>query len=209
MPAIHAPSGQFAPSRVQFVASDVIVGFHGRTLTLSDRSVRPATVATNTRIQSLIHPRQSTNSKESYMQLSVESKIISGILLILVPTIMYGGVTLLGILTDGGVGHKPGQLVLDETQRSLWRAGHAHAGVFVMLALILQPLVDQTALPSSLRWVARLGAPFASILVPAAFFGLAFVPAFKWILYLGIALLAASMLLAGVGLLRNLNSTIK
>lgn len=137
------------------------------------------------------------------MQLSRESRIVSGILLILVPTIMYGGVTLLGILTDGSAGHKPGLMELDETQKSLWRAGHAHAGVFVLLALILQPLIDQTALSGLPRWVARAGAPIASILVPAGFFGLAFMPGFRWMLYLGIALLAASMLLAGVGLLRN------
>ena len=140
------------------------------------------------------------------MQLSVESRLVTGILLISVPTIMYGGVTLLGVLTDGGAGLKPGLLVLDETQKSLWRAGHAHAGVFVLLSLLLQPLVDQTRLSSRLRWLARAGTPVAAILVPAGFFGLAFTPAFKWLMYIGIGLLAVSMLLAGVGLLRSLRS---
>ena len=138
------------------------------------------------------------------MHLSRESKIVCGILLILVPTIMYGGVMLLGILTEGGAGLKPGALDLNETQWSLWRAGHAHAGVYVILSLILQPLVDQTALSNSTKWVARLGAPAASIIVPAGFFGLAFISGFKWVIYCGIICLAASMLLTGFGLLKNL-----
>ena len=120
------------------------------------------------------------------MQLSSESKIVCGILLIAVPSIMYGGVTLLGLLTEGTAGLAPGTLDLNETQRSLWRAGHAHAGVFVVLSLILQPLVDQTAFSQSVKWVARIGAPAASILLPAGFFGLAFIPGFKWLAYLGI-----------------------
>lgn len=140
------------------------------------------------------------------MYLSRESKIVCGLLLIAVPSIMYGGVTLLGILTDGGAGIKPGNLALDETQWSLWRAGHAHAGVYVILALILQPLVDQTAFSNVIRWIARLGAPIAAVVVPAGFFGVAFMPGFRWVMYLGIACLAASMLLTGIGLLRNRHS---
>ncbi|MDB3935710.1 hypothetical protein N9383_03200 [Granulosicoccus sp.] len=141
------------------------------------------------------------------MQLSRESKIVCGVLLILVPTIMYGGFTLLGILTDGEVGHKPGGLELNETQRALWRAGHAHAGVYVILALILQPLVDQSSLSNPLKWIARLGAPIASIVLPVGFFGLAFIVNFKWAMYLGITCLGVSMLLTGIGLLKNLKLT--
>lgn len=140
------------------------------------------------------------------MQLSRESKIVCAILLIAVPTIMYGGVTLLGILTNDSAGLAPGGLQLDETQRSLWRAGHAHAGVYVILSLILQPLVDQTAFSNSIKWSARLGAPAASILLPAGFFGLAFIASFKWLIYIGIICLATSMLLTGIGLLKSLNT---
>jgi hypothetical protein len=102
------------------------------------------------------------------MQLSPESKIVCGILLIAVPSIMYGRVTLLGMFTAG---MKPGNLALDEIQWSLWRAGNAHAGVYVMLVLILQPLVDQTAFSNSVKWVVRLGAPIASVVVPIGFSG--------------------------------------
>ena len=41
---------------------------------------------------------------------------------------MYGGITLLGILTTGKFGIAPGGLALDDAQRALFRAGHAHAG---------------------------------------------------------------------------------
>jgi len=138
------------------------------------------------------------------MQLSRESKIVCGILLILVPTIMYGGITLLGILTQGGVGIAPGDLELNKTQWALWRAGHAHAGVYVILALILQPLVDQTSFSLPLKWVARLGAPLASVIVPVGFFGVAFISGFKWVMYFGVICLVISMLLTGIGLLKNL-----
>ena len=117
------------------------------------------------------------------MQLSRESKIVCGILLIAIPTIMYGGVTLLGILTRGVAGLSSGGLELDETQWALWRAGHAHAGVIVVLSLILQPLVDYTAFSNSIKWIARISAPIASVVLPAGFFGLAFITEFKWLMY--------------------------
>lgn len=138
------------------------------------------------------------------MKFSRESKIVCGILLITVPTIMYGGATLLGMLTAGTAGLNPGEMALSDTQWALWRAGHAHAGVLVVLSLILQPLVDQTALSKSTQWLARAGAPIAAVLLPTGFFGLAFVAAFKWLMYAGIILLAMSMLLTGIGLLKNL-----
>lgn len=40
--------------------------------------------------------------------------------------------------------------------------------------------------------------------VSGGFFGLAFVPAFRWLLYLGGLSPVVSVLLTGVGLLRNL-----
>ena len=90
----------------------------------------------------------------------------------------------------------------DETQWSLWRAVHAHAGVYVILALIFQPLVDQTAFLNAVKWLARLGAPIASLVVPICLFGLTFVHGFRWIMYIGFVCLTVT----GIGLLRNLRS---
>ncbi len=140
------------------------------------------------------------------MHLSSESKIICGTLLIVVPTIMYGGVTLLGILTEGVAGLAPKNLQLTDTQRSLWRAGHAHAGVIVILSLILQPLVDNTAFTNRTKWIARCCAPISSVVLPAGFFGVAFIASFKWIIYVGIILLTISVMLTGIGLLKNLRA---
>jgi hypothetical protein len=137
------------------------------------------------------------------MKISKRSKMICGILLILVPTIMYGGITLLGILTSGTAGIAPGELSLSESQWALWRAGHAHAGVLLILSLILQPLVDAIELSTIGEWTARLGAPAASILMSGGFFGLAFIPAFQWLIYVGAGCLLASVLVAGIGLIKD------
>ncbi len=134
-----------------------------------------------------------------------DTKLMAGLLLIIVPTIMYGGITILGILTDGTAGLAPGGLELNEKQYSLWRAGHAHAAVIVILSIIIQILVDATDLSKIMSWVARLGAPIAALAMSGGFFGLAFLPGFKWLLYFGALGLVASLLITGVGLLKNLN----
>jgi hypothetical protein len=50
------------------------------------------------------------------MELSREAKIVSGITILLIPTIMYGCWTLLGILTHGAAAPRPGGLILNDTQ---------------------------------------------------------------------------------------------
>ena len=135
--------------------------------------------------------------------MSREARIVCGVILLTVPTIMYGGVTLLGILTRGGAGLAPGGLQLNDTQWALFRAGHAHAGVWVILALVLQVLLDHAVLGAGPKWVARLSAPAAAVVMSGGFFGVAFDPAFRWLIYAGAALLAVSVLLTGAGLLRK------
>ncbi|GIK40834.1 MAG: hypothetical protein BroJett011_46670 [Chloroflexota bacterium] len=138
------------------------------------------------------------------MKLSREAKLVSGVILLVVPTIMCGGITLLGILTEGVAGIVPGALSLNETQWSLWRAGHAHAGVWVILSLVMQVLIDSTRLSTSMMWVARISAPVAAVALSGGFFGLAFFPEFQWLLYFGGLSLIVALVLTGVGLLRNL-----
>jgi hypothetical protein len=70
-----------------------------------------------------------------------ESTHIAGILLITVPTIAFGGVRLLRAVWAREAGY------LDNPVRqNLWRSGHAHAGVLVLLALIGMLYVDEAAL---------------------------------------------------------------
>jgi len=137
------------------------------------------------------------------MTLSRNARLMSGITVLIVPTIMYGGWTLLGILTHGSVGSAAGGLHLNETQWALWRAGHAHAGVWTILSVLLQVLLDSVRLSSGLTWLARICAPLAAVAFSGALFGLAFSSSFGVLLYLGIVLMLIALLTTGVGLLRG------
>jgi hypothetical protein len=141
------------------------------------------------------------------MNLSREAKLVSGITLLAVPTIMYGGITLLGVLTRGVAGMAPADVTLDETQWSLWRAGHAHAGAWVILSLVIQILLDSAKLSTRLIWLARVSAPVAAVTISGGFFGLAFFPGFRWLLYLGGLCLFIAVVLTGVGLLKNIRAS--
>ena len=134
--------------------------------------------------------------------LSRDARVVSGITLITVPTIMYGGLSLLGILTGGAAGVAPG-VELSETQWALFRAGHAHAGVWVILSLVIQMLLDGATLGPGLKRLARISAPVAAVGISAGFFGVAFMPAFQSLLYLGALLMAFAVLATGVGLIRR------
>ena len=137
------------------------------------------------------------------MQMSREARLVAGLTLLTVPTIMYGGITLLGIRTTGMAGIPPAGLALDDTQWALFRAGHAHAGVWVIFSLVLQVVLDSATLPAGLKWLARTSSPLAAVGISGGFFGSAFLPALRWLLYFGAVLLAVAVLLAGVGLLRR------
>ena len=96
----------------------------------------------------------------------------------------------------------PGFEQLTPLQQALFRAGHAHAGVLVILSLVLQIALDHTRLAVTFSWAARVGAPLAAILVSGGFFGLAYSPVFRALLYGGAALVTYATLATGVGLLR-------
>ena len=55
-------------------------------------------------------------------------------------------------------------------QQSFFRAGHAHAGVYLILGLVAQVLVDATTLTGPAEWVARTFIPIAALLLPGGFF---------------------------------------
>jgi hypothetical protein len=98
----------------------------------------------------------------------------------------------------------PGNLRLDDNQWALWRAGHAHAGVWTMLSLVLQILLDSTRLRSYLKWLARVAAPVAAVALSGGFFGLAFSVSFRWLIYVGALAMLAALVITGIGLLRNI-----
>ncbi len=140
------------------------------------------------------------------MELSREAKIVAGIILLAVPTVQYGGLAILGMLTHGAAGMGGTEAGLDAEQLALFRAGHAHAGVWLILSLALQLLLDAARLPSSSKWLARIAAPVGTLALSGGFFGLAFKGEFRFLLYFGALAMFASLILTGVGLLRNLES---
>jgi hypothetical protein len=73
-----------------------------------------------------------------------EARLMSGIILITVPTIQYGGYFLLTSLMNKGSGYMENPL-----RQNFFRAGHAHAGVIVILSLVCQRLADGAVLPEA------------------------------------------------------------
>ncbi len=135
--------------------------------------------------------------------MSRESRMLAGILLVVIPTVMYGGLTLLTALIGNTPGYNDNPL-----RHDLWRAGHAHAGVYLVLSLVMLRYVDEALLSPFWKWLARTGAPAAAILIPAAFFLSVASPNAKEpnglmnLAYIGALFLAGGVLSLGVGLIR-------
>ena len=140
------------------------------------------------------------------MGLSRDAKILAGIILLAVPTVQYGGLYVLGLLTHGVAGTGGAEAGLNAEQLALFRAGHAHAGVWLILSLVIQVLLDGARLPSSATWLARIAAPVGTLALSGGFFGLAFKEEFRFLLYFGALAMFAALVLTAVGLLRNLGS---
>jgi hypothetical protein len=135
--------------------------------------------------------------------MSRESRMLAGILLVVLPSVMYGGLSLLRFLTSNSTGYTD-----DPLRHDLWRAGHAHAGVYLVLSLVMLRYVDEAVLSPFWKWLARTGAPIAAILIPAAFFLSVASPratqpnGLMNLAYIGALFLAAAVLSLGVGLIR-------
>ena len=133
-----------------------------------------------------------------------EARLMSGIILITVPTIQYGGYFLLTSLMNKGSGYMENPL-----RQNFFRAGHAHAGVIVILSLLCQALADAAVLPTPLLWLVRIGVPLAAILISAGFFFSVLPPTATQasgavvLIYTGAVILALAVVTLGVGLLRS------
>jgi hypothetical protein len=93
--------------------------------------------------------------------LSSDTRTTAGILLLTLVAVEYGVVMLRMVR-----GRRPAT----PFQRSFARAGHAHAGVLVILALVGQILADSAALDGVDDFLGRTGIWLAAILFPAGFF---------------------------------------
>ena len=63
-------------------------------------------------------------------------------------SVEYGGWALLGFLTGRGQ--------LGEFREQFFRAGHAHAGVLLVLSLVYFLYLDRTGYPTGVQWLAGL-----------------------------------------------------
>jgi len=135
--------------------------------------------------------------------MSPESRRMAGILLVLLPTVVLGGASLLTLLV-----HDP-DYMQNKLRQDLWRAGHAHAGVLLVLSLIVLRYVDEAALSPGLKQFVRSAAPTAAILLPVAFFLSMLSPDAQkpngliYLAYAGGVILVGGLLTLGVGLLRR------
>lgn len=136
---------------------------------------------------------------EPTMLLSAGARTTAGILLLSLIAVEWGGWTMLRIVR--------GQHPATDFQRSFARAGHAHAGVLVSLALICQLLADATRLAGPLAFVARNGVAAAAILFPLGFFlssagrGRTTPNRLIGFLYAGVVALGLGVVTLGIGLI--------
>jgi hypothetical protein len=136
---------------------------------------------------------------QTTLLLSSNSRSTAGMLLLTLVAVEYGGWFMLRVVR----GRQPATLF----QQAFFRAGHAHAGVLVILALVGQILVDATSLFGPLADLARDGIWAAAILMPAGFFlsaagkGSTSPNRFIVLLYLGVVSLTIGVVSLGIGLL--------
>jgi hypothetical protein len=135
--------------------------------------------------------------------MSEQSLRMAGILLVVYPTVVFGGASLLWHWITRRTAYYDHPL-----RRSMWRAGHAHAGVLLLLSLVAIVLVDDAELGDGWKQVVRTTVPAAAVLLPVAFF-LSIVRAdaerptrLVNLAYLGAISLSVGMLTLGIGLLR-------
>jgi cytochrome b561 len=124
--------------------------------------------------------------------------ISAGAILLALVAVAYGGTFLLRV----HAGNPP----TNDLQKAFFRAGHAHAGVLVILGLVIKILTSTEGVPSLAQQLSD-GVLYAAILMPAGFFlsvtgrdpkrpNRLFV-----LLWLGAASLTVGLISAGVGLI--------
>ena len=135
---------------------------------------------------------------EPTLALSDAARGTAGTLLLTILAVEFGGWYMLRI-----VGRR---VELTGFQRAFSRAGHAHAGVLVILSLVVQLYAD-AATPGALASLGRSAVPLAAILMPAGFFlssagrGRTSPNALVLLVYAGAAALAVGVAALGISLL--------
>jgi hypothetical protein len=134
------------------------------------------------------------------MEISDATRLTAAILLFALVTVETGGLYLIRIVR-GSAPATPFQL-------GFARAGHAHAGVLLILSLVGLLYADAVGIDGTLGFVARSAIPAAALLMPAGFFfssigtGATRPNRLIVLVYVGGVSLAAGLLALGVALLR-------
>jgi hypothetical protein len=135
--------------------------------------------------------------------MSPQSRLVAGIVLILLPTVEIGGASILSLLIADPA------YTQNDLRQDLWRAGHAHGGVWLVLSLVALRYVDEATLSEGMKWVVRLAFPVAAVLMALGFF-LSVIPeqarepnAMIYLTYVAGLLLAVGLLVLAVGLIRG------
>lgn len=133
------------------------------------------------------------------LQLSSDSRSTAGVILLTLLFVEYGGWFVLRVVR--------GRVPMTDFQKAFARAGHAHAGVLLTLALVGLILVDAADVSGAVSFLARNGIWAAAVLMPAGFFlssaGRDAIRPNRLIvlLYAGMASLALGVASLGIGLL--------
>lgn len=144
------------------------------------------------------HPAKQPLERRTDMDLTPSDTITAGAVLLAVVAIAYGGTFLLRV--------HAGKPPTNELQKAFFRAGHAHAGVLVILGLVIKILTSTHGVPVLAQQLSD-GVLYAAILMPAGFFlsvtgrdpgkpNRLFV-----LLWIGAASLTVGLVSAGVGLI--------
>ena len=135
--------------------------------------------------------------------MSPQSRLVAGIVLILVPTVEIGGASILSLLISDPA------YAQNDLRQDLWRAGHAHGGVWLVLSLVALRYVDEATLSEGMKWVVRLAFPVAAVLMALGFF-LSVIPeqarepnAMIYLTYVAGVVLAVGLLVLALGLIRG------
>jgi hypothetical protein len=135
--------------------------------------------------------------------MSSTSRNFAAILLLLLVAVEFGGGSLLSLLTRRIPGYLDNPL-----RQNMWRAGHAHPGVWLVLGLVGMLYVDQTPLSAGLKSLVRVSLLVAPILVSLGFFLSVLSPKAERpnglinLIYLAALLLAVGVVTLGIGLIQ-------
>lgn len=133
------------------------------------------------------------------LELTDVARNVAGIVMLAAITVTSGG----WFLTRVSRGDVP----TTDFQQSFYRAGHAHAGVLIILGLLCLLFTEATSLTGGWEWLSRTGVLVAAILMPAGFFlsaiGAGRTKPSPWVmlLWVGAGFLVAGLATCGIGLL--------